>query len=898
MSIQSEIDRIENNIAATYAELEEQGADMPSLLNSDNLAAAAATAKTVKYIPQTLTSAQKTQARSNIGAAAHYYGVCGTAAATAAKTVTVDDGFALTAGAQVTVKFTYANSVASPTLNVNGTGAKPIYRYGTTVASTGTTTTGWVAGAIQTFTYDGTGWIRDYWSNTTYSNASLGQGYVTCSTAETTVAKTAALSSYALTTGGIVAVKFTNDVPAGATLNINSKGAKAIYYNGAAITDGIIKAGDTATFIYSTYYHLISVDNVVYPKYTDNDRDIHVDAIGIKRGSADYAAANSAIMNALMESFVIRDETGKQTGLKQGRTIHFGSGQYYFATPIVCPCHTTFKGVVSNACNIENAVNYGAYLHFPELSDGEAAISLPGGVVQDLGIIGNPSVCDVAIDRTKTGTDPNSIVTLTDTGTTYGIRFDDAWNIIVQNVKVMNFTYGVYTPTGNGLVSGVTAEQCKIAVSVGNDMKVNNVQVWRVMVGVELRGQLASATNIRGDSIGKHLIECQKGKCLLTNIDGDYCVGSLIHYGGGDIGYIHLGQAVACMGRVATRCAYTRSGGFDLRNVADEDYEYCSFISIAPDTKVFGGQIDIVNVAANPMDSSSSYLHPNAAISIGVGSTVKGLIIKCNVPHDADAAYFNANVIKNLSTYAEATNDTVNYLTDFDGSTVEDICFITPSGFLRSVRTTSALDRQIIGSEDVAVLSKKISQIEEVIEPLEVLVPGINLNDGVYEYGRFATAGTEHNDSPNNMAFRNVNYLPVEGGRTIVVYFDKAEWNTNNDWYSVQVVQYDANKNILVARTDVRGYVSGDTLTLNANTAFVRLSVAKWATITTELTDIKLALYYSEDAVTEFVEYGYGAEYTYGVKGSKVSLVSPNGTTYVLSVSDDGILSAVLPVKE
>lgn len=187
------------------------------------------------------------------------YGVCGTAADTAAKTVTVDN-FSLETGATVIVKFTYANSIASPTLNVNGTGAKPIYRYGTTVASTGTTTSGWIAGAVQMFTYDGTGWIRDYWNNTTYSNASLGQGYATCATAAATTAKVGTLSSYSLTAGGVVSVKFTYDVPASATLNINSKGAKSIYYRGAAITAGVIKAGDIATFIYSSQYHLISID--------------------------------------------------------------------------------------------------------------------------------------------------------------------------------------------------------------------------------------------------------------------------------------------------------------------------------------------------------------------------------------------------------------------------------------------------------------------------------------------------------------------------------------------------------------------------------------------------------------------------------------------------------------
>ena len=233
------------------------------------------------------------------------YGVCGTAADTAAKTVTISnlDNFVLETGAIVAVKFTNASGIASPTLNVNDTGAKPITRYGTTAASTGTSTTGWRAGAVQIFVYDGTSWIRDFWENTTYSNVSLGQGYATCSTAEATTAKTASLSSYALSTGGIVAVKFTNAVPASATLNINSKGAKAIYHKGAAIKAGVIKAGDTATFIYSTQYHLLSVDrddNTVYthPTTTGNK---HIPSGGssgqILRWSADGTATWGADNN-------------------------------------------------------------------------------------------------------------------------------------------------------------------------------------------------------------------------------------------------------------------------------------------------------------------------------------------------------------------------------------------------------------------------------------------------------------------------------------------------------------------------------------------------------------------------------------------------------------------------
>jgi len=100
------------------------------------------------------------------------------------------------------------------------------------------------------------------WSNTTYSPATLGSGYGTCATAQATTAKVVTLANYALTTGGIVSVKFTYAVCASATLNINGKGAKNVFYNGKAITAGIILAGDIATFIYDgTQYHLIAIDN-------------------------------------------------------------------------------------------------------------------------------------------------------------------------------------------------------------------------------------------------------------------------------------------------------------------------------------------------------------------------------------------------------------------------------------------------------------------------------------------------------------------------------------------------------------------------------------------------------------------------------------------------------------
>jgi hypothetical protein len=81
------------------------------------------------------------------------YGVCETAAGTAAKTVTVLGDFALDSGATVIVKFTNKNTASSPTLNVNNTGAK-IIRY-----NNATITADYLAAnRFMTFLYDGTYW--------------------------------------------------------------------------------------------------------------------------------------------------------------------------------------------------------------------------------------------------------------------------------------------------------------------------------------------------------------------------------------------------------------------------------------------------------------------------------------------------------------------------------------------------------------------------------------------------------------------------------------------------------------------------------------------------------------------------------------------------------------------
>ncbi len=86
--------------------------------------------------------------------------------------------------------------------------------------------------------------------------------YATCGTAAAEAAKVATTtpgSNFSLETGARVTVKFTvTNTAANPTLNVNSTGAKAIYYRGSAISAGYLAANRTYEFVYNgTQYELV-----------------------------------------------------------------------------------------------------------------------------------------------------------------------------------------------------------------------------------------------------------------------------------------------------------------------------------------------------------------------------------------------------------------------------------------------------------------------------------------------------------------------------------------------------------------------------------------------------------------------------------------------------------------
>ena len=239
-------------------------------------------------------------------------------------TATIDGITALTQDLMIVI-FPYANNTANATLNLNNLGAKPIYYKGAKVTASRLPKDAAILLIYDMVKVSGGAWhaIFSYDSNNTCSNADLGNGYGLCATAADTVAKTATLTSYALSTQGRVSIKFEEAVPAAATLNINSRGAKSIYYKGAAITDNIILGGDIVTFVYNgTQYEIVNIyrendgqELVAGQHISIVDNVITVNDLGdlgqLKTTKKDFIV--NAINNLVDEDAIIRDEMAAST---------------------------------------------------------------------------------------------------------------------------------------------------------------------------------------------------------------------------------------------------------------------------------------------------------------------------------------------------------------------------------------------------------------------------------------------------------------------------------------------------------------------------------------------------------------------------------------------------------
>lgn len=167
---------------------------------------------------------------------------CSTAAGTAAKVATLDDAtnYTLAAGVRVAVTFTYGNSAATPTLNVNSGGAKTIVTptaVATLTSGNGTTYNTWGPYETVVFTYNGTYWVKGGTGYAIYNAYALANSKTANTGTVTSVTAGAGLSGGTISTSGTIA--HSNSVTAQTTqalypIKIDAQGHISAY--GTAVT--------------------------------------------------------------------------------------------------------------------------------------------------------------------------------------------------------------------------------------------------------------------------------------------------------------------------------------------------------------------------------------------------------------------------------------------------------------------------------------------------------------------------------------------------------------------------------------------------------------------------------------------------------------------------------------
>lgn len=203
------------------------------------------------------------------GGSQSYLVTCSTAAGTGAKTVTIED-FELVAGVSLFVKFANANTASTVTLNVSGTGAKPVVDK--TGASISSTNSALLTGTCL-FIYDGTSYVLTACvaNSTTFgsvklsdtrsqSGASAGIAatpkmvddaikniqapkWATCSAVSSTPEKRISVDDdFTFTSGASVLVWFVyRNTAENPTLNVNGMGAKPIIEStGKALSEHLL----------------------------------------------------------------------------------------------------------------------------------------------------------------------------------------------------------------------------------------------------------------------------------------------------------------------------------------------------------------------------------------------------------------------------------------------------------------------------------------------------------------------------------------------------------------------------------------------------------------------------------------------------------------------------------
>lgn len=277
---------------------------------------------------------------------ATFYATSSSSASTSAKTATVQEpeGFQLKEGVVVSVKFTNANSASSPTLNVDGTGAKPIRTLGTSSAY-------WAAGQTVLFVYDGTYWqvaSAPVWASTvTVGNPASRNVYIDSSH----VAIRNGTTEYSTFDSNNITLGRTN---AGSMLRLSSDGTATFYDAGDDVLS--ISADSSGAQIETTFNDILLRNNGSSSISLENG-GIRIESTGSIFTNARYVSMSKGTLRYIPGCRLLYSSSSGMTG---DVTLADSSSNYwridiYFSdgsrVQMASTCGSTSSSSISSSCS-------------------------------------------------------------------------------------------------------------------------------------------------------------------------------------------------------------------------------------------------------------------------------------------------------------------------------------------------------------------------------------------------------------------------------------------------------------------------------------------------------------------------------------------------------------------
>lgn len=374
---------------------------------------------------------------------------------------------------------------------------------------------------------------------------------------------------------------------------------------------------------------------------------------GIKEGS-ENAQTNSNIL--------------KTTNFPLGATLILPIGDYYFSETIdLYKNQLSLKGYQTTFSQ-DNAECGCTTLHFENLLDGQSAIKLATGSLSNVKVKGNINNYSYKIDRTKTYVDKINIEKEIFINKTIGLSGGAITNI--QNVVVENFYYGAKLDSGNIYINNFFSNSCHIGLSIGSDTKCVGVFGWYVHTLLEIRNSSSSAIQVRGDSV-HHLVSLvgYSSGIYLSDLDGDYCLGSLVTVGVKDVyGSVEDLIINGLRGRCCVLHAYdtTKDNKPSTTDISNENIvDEWAMISVNNKNSIKGAKISISGInSSNPLDVQSNYLLPSIIIAGGMQTFINGVILELPSSTKNDLIIDRKNLLNYIYNFSQNANSTnINIIT-------------------------------------------------------------------------------------------------------------------------------------------------------------------------------------------------------------------------------------------